>query len=253
VTDTDRLLAEQRDYYRARAAEYDDWWRRTGSCFRSDRHSVEWRREVAEAQAWLAGRGIGGDVLELAGGTGNWTVEIERLADTLTVVDSSPETLEINRTKLTEPDAVDYVVADVFEYRPPRRFDAVVFSFWLSHVPAARFEGFWNLVERCLWPGGLVVMIDSAHPSLTRHAPDSGLALTSRPTEYGGQQGAISISDGVAERVLDDGSTHRVVKRYWMPDRFEAEMADLGWHARARNTRYFFLLADLDPASATSD
>jgi demethylmenaquinone methyltransferase/2-methoxy-6-polyprenyl-1,4-benzoquinol methylase len=246
VLDIDAVLDDQRDYYRARAPEYDDWWNRAGRAFRSDRHSTEWWREVGEAQSWVAGRGIGGDVLELAGGTGNWTVELEQHATSLTVVDSSPETLAINHSKLADPSRVEFVVADVFGLEPVRRFDVVFFSFWLSHVPAERFASFWRLVDRCLAPGGRVVVVDSAHPSVMSLAPDSGLAPTSRPSDYVGGQGGISLDGGTAERVLDDGSRHRIIKRFWMPEGFEAEMAGLGWTARAQNTRFFFLLAELE-------
>lgn len=253
MSDVDAVLAEQRAYYRARAPEYDDWWRRSGSAFRSDRHTAEWWREVGEAHGWLAELGIDGDVLEFAGGTGNWTVELERHATSLTVVDSSPETLEISRAKLSEPDRVDYVVGDVFDYEPARRFGTVFFSFWLSHVPAERFAEFWDLVDRCLAPGGRVVVVDSAHPSVMCRAPDSDLAPASSSTEYIGGQGGISIEDGTAERVLSDGSRHRIVKRFWLPADFEAEMTALGWNTRARNTRYFFFLADLERSAANKN
>src|SRR5262245_66135714 len=45
-------------------------------------------------------------------------------------------------------DRVDYVVADIFAWRPERPFDFVLFAFWMSHVPPARFEAFWTLVRR---------------------------------------------------------------------------------------------------------
>ena len=46
--------------------------------------------------------GPAGEVLELACGTGLWTVELARHAASITAVDASPEVLEINRSRLRE-------------------------------------------------------------------------------------------------------------------------------------------------------
>ena len=76
-------------------------------------------------------------------------VQLAQTADELTVVDSSPEALELNRQRVARPD-VQYLVADLFTWRPHRAYDVVFFSFWLSHVPRDRVEGFWTLVRSCL-------------------------------------------------------------------------------------------------------
>ncbi|MGI8492143.1 MAG: class I SAM-dependent methyltransferase [Acidimicrobiales bacterium] len=132
--DDDDLLEEQRTFYRARAPGYDEWWQRRGRYDRGPEHALEWDRQVAVAQDALDAFGPTGDVLELAGGTGWWTQRLAGSADHLTVVDSSPEVLEINRQRVAR-EGVTYVVADLFEWRPKRAFDVVFFSFWLSHVP----------------------------------------------------------------------------------------------------------------------
>ena len=59
---------------------------------------------------------------------------------------------------------VRFVEADLFAWRPDRRYDAVFFGFWLSHVPLERFDGFWALVADCLAPGGRVCFVDDAPP-----------------------------------------------------------------------------------------
>ena len=78
--------------------------------------------------------GADGNVLELAGGTGWWTQRLAATANRLTVVDSSPETLDLNRNRVGRLD-VDYVVADIFSWQLQRTYDVVFFSFWISHVP----------------------------------------------------------------------------------------------------------------------
>lgn len=129
------MLAEQRRYYSARAPEYDDWWQRRGRYDRGDADEIlEWERQVAVVDAALTSFNPRGAVLELAGGTGWWTQRLARVAQHLTVVDASPETIALNRDRVRRSD-VDYVVADLFDWSPERTFDVVFFSFWLSHVP----------------------------------------------------------------------------------------------------------------------
>ena len=63
-------------------------------------------------------------------------------------MDTSSEALAINAAKLagsTIP--VRYIQANVFEWRPDRRYDVVCFAFWLSHVPKPLFEEFWSLAS----------------------------------------------------------------------------------------------------------
>ncbi len=156
----DDLLAEQRSYYRARAPEYDEWWQRRGRYDRGEEQLLEWQRQVAVVDDALTSFGAKGSVLELAGGTGWWTERLARTADRLTVVDSSPEVLALNQERVGRSD-VNYVVEDLFDWQADSKYDAVFFSFWLSHVPRARFGEFWSLVHSCLTPSGRAFLIDN--------------------------------------------------------------------------------------------
>jgi SAM-dependent methyltransferase len=224
MTDDD-LLAEQRAFYRARAPEYDEWWQRLGRYDRGgEADRIEWNREVDVVEAALAAFDPIGDVLELAGGTGWWTDRLTRTADRLTVVDASPETLALNRARVERPD-VDYVVADLFSWRPPRRYDVVFFSFWLSHVPRTRFDEFWSLVRACLAPEGRVFLIDS------RDDPTPPAATTDPiVVEYG---------PDLQRRRLNDGSEYRVVKVLYGPAELQGLLKRGGWSAALDGTRRF--------------
>lgn len=225
--DPDSLLDEQVAYYRARAPEYDDWWLRRGRYDVDDEHNRGWGEEKARLARAVADFDARGDVLELAAGTGNLTVELAATADRVTAVDASPEVLAIARTKVG--DTVDFVLSDVFAYEPPRRFDAVAFGFWISHVPPARVREFWGLVDRALRPGGRVFFTDNAAPSVNR-APMAA-SPGSRPWR----------AEGVAERDLADGRRFTIVKRSWDPPELEAELAELGWLASVAVTGPSFL------------
>jgi len=132
------LLREQIEYYRARADEYDEWWLRRGRYDRGAQDNARWFAEAAQVRAALDDWRPRGNVLELACGTGIWTQELARYAERLTLVDSSPEVLAINASRVQQPN-VQRIEADLFEWRPTEQYDTVFFSFWLSHVPHARF------------------------------------------------------------------------------------------------------------------
>jgi demethylmenaquinone methyltransferase/2-methoxy-6-polyprenyl-1,4-benzoquinol methylase len=221
VSSAGQQIDEQLRYYRARAAEYDDT-----SPLGPQRPE---RRTVPVVAERL---GISGDVLELACGTGIWTVELERYADSLTAVDGAPEMLDLARGRLAGT-AVEFVCADlfradVFDPAPPASYDLkphdTVFSaFFISHIPPARFADFWALVGRALRPGGRAVMIDEApaRADLER------------------------VIDGhVATRTLSDGSEHRIVKIFYEPDRLVSELASLGWSATVSVIEHGWLLVE---------
>jgi SAM-dependent methyltransferase len=222
----DDLLAEQQAFYRARAPEYDEWWQRCGRYDRGgEADRMEWNREVSVVEAALDRFAPVGDVLELAGGTGWWTERLARAAGRLTVVDASPETLALNRERVRRPD-VDYVVADLFSWRPSRPYDVVFFSFWLSHVPRSRFGPFWSLVRSCLRPDGRVFLIDSRDdPTPPPLAGDDPVVV-----EYG---------QDLHRRRLKDGSEYRVVKVLYEPDELQSLIEKERWRADLDATRRF--------------
>jgi SAM-dependent methyltransferase len=160
----DALVAEQTAYYRARAGEYD----------KTSAYDAVSRAALVTALEAFAPNGR---VLELACGTGEWTVELVQHASQLTAVDVAPEMLALNRERVGRAD-VRYLRADLFAWMPPKHYDVVFFSAWLSHVPPQRFADFWALVAACLNDHGRVFLIDdlpavAAHEQLITGAPGS--------------------------------------------------------------------------------
>lgn len=197
------LLAEQIDYYRAVAAEYHD-------------HAISEAGGGDELPAALDAFRPAGDVLELACGPGTWTEQLLRHAATLTAVDSSPEMLAIASARVGGDERVRFVSADLFGWRPDRRYDVVFFGFWLSHVPVERFDAFWSLVADCLAPGGRVLFVDDGYRT---------------PEELIEGEESSTI-----RRRLNDGSAFRAVKVPYEPEDLERRLARLGWRFEVTQT-----------------
>lgn len=240
VSDRDRLITEQIEYYRAAASEYDQWWLRLGYQDLESSLGTRWTAEVGQLVGIIRSLGSIGRVLEIAGGTGNFTRLLERHAEALTVIDSSPEALEISKRKLGKAGCdVEFLVCDVFDWHPLQRYDLVFFSFWLSHVPAGEFSSFWSTVREALAPGGRVVLIDNLKP-LDKVAA-AFRQETGSPTESDTLHKAELAFEGVTIRELSDGRRFRIVKRFWAKEQLARELRALGWDARIETTGQAFL------------
>jgi SAM-dependent methyltransferase len=227
------LLDEQVAFYRRRAPEYDEWWQRRGPYDRGPEAAARWEAEVREVENALEEFGVAGDVLELAGGTGWWTERLAKVATQLTVVDAAPEALELNQRRVGRRD-VRYLTRDLFDWTPDgaHLHDVVFFSFWLSHVPSHRFEGFWAMVGRCLAPHGRVFFIDN------RDGPTAPV-----PDPY-----VFDRVPGLQRRRLSDGSEHRVVKVFYDRPQLTDLLAAIGWVADVRETVSAFVFGSATPA-----
>jgi SAM-dependent methyltransferase len=205
-----QLIDEQIAYYRARAAEYD-------ATFPDGDPFVEHADRVRAALRAFEPRGR---VLELAAGTGQWTGILADYADELVVTDASPEMLELNRAKVGER-GIDYRVADAFAMEATHGHDVVFFGFFLSHVPASRFEPFWDVVKGLLAPGGRVFFVDEAAHGMW-------------------EEDWVDRKAGIVRRPLADGRMHRAVKVLWTPAELEGRLIGLGWDASVTSEGPFY-------------
>ncbi|MFI0483805.1 class I SAM-dependent methyltransferase [Actinomadura sp. 9N215] len=214
--DDDAAVREQIAYYRARAPEYDQEYAE--------------REDMRELRPVFDGLPIVGDVLELACGTGQWTAPLAARARSLTAVDAAPETLAIARERVA-PAEVEFVCADLFGWRPARRYDTVFFAFWLSHVPPSHLPGFWQTVADALAPGGKAVFLDNG------------------PGEAAIEE--VLAGEGVpaVRRRLADGSEHRVVKVFHEPDQLVRDLAGWGWSGDVRAVGSNFIAGTAEPVA----
>lgn len=202
MTESSWLGDEQLAYYRAVADEYEA-------------HAID----VPGAEELLSAVESfqpTGHVLELACGSGEWTERLLSSAASVTAVDGAPEMLARARARLSPGDSVRFVQADLFSWRPTRRYDAVFFGFWISHVPDDRFESFWSLVDEALEPGGRVFFFDD------NHRTDAELVNGSHSP--------------IIRRQVNDGTTFRVVKVPYRPAELERRLRALSWNITVNET-----------------
>jgi SAM-dependent methyltransferase len=194
--------SEQLAYYRAVASEYED-------------HSIDVPGQDELLSAIESFRPTG-DVLELACGSGIWTERLLGSAQTVTAVDGAPEMLALAQSRVGPSASVRFVEADLFRWEPDRRYDAVFFGFWISHVPEDKFASFWSLVAEALEPDGRVFFFDDNH-------------RTEAELIEGG-------SSTVVQRRLNDGTPFRVIKIPYEPADLEQRLRDLEWDVRVTGT-----------------
>jgi demethylmenaquinone methyltransferase/2-methoxy-6-polyprenyl-1,4-benzoquinol methylase len=204
------LLAEQVAYYEADAQSFEA---------EDAAYTAETRHRLVDE---LRPRG---EIVELACGTGHWTLELIRYADSITAVDASPTALRINRARVRD-DRVRYVAADLFAWKPDRLYDTVFFGFWLSHVPPARFDAFWSMVGSCVGTTGTVMFVDEDDRS-TLDTVESRFVREGTPC---------------VRRVRQDGSEYEIVKVFWSVQELHNRLRDLGWEMNVRPIHDMFMV-----------
>ncbi len=177
-----------RDYYDRRAQEYDDWY--TGQGLFSERDRPGWEVEVDQV-VQLLGSLPSARTLDVACGTGFMTRHVPAV---VVGVDQSPAMVTIARSRLRGGlaivgDALHLGVAD-------GAFDRVLTGHFYGHLPLDERETFLNEAHRV---ASELVVIDSAR------RPGVG-------------------AEEWQERVLNDGSRHRVYKRYLTGDQLAEEI-----------------------------
>ncbi|HWT96528.1 MAG TPA: class I SAM-dependent methyltransferase [Terriglobales bacterium] len=188
------MADDLKDYYRRRAASYEAIYQRP------DAERLTEQEDLARAiRRHLADR----DVLEVAAGTGWWTVQAAAVARHVMATDANPETLDIARLKPLPPSRVTLQTADAYDLAAlGRRFDGALCCCWLSHVPRYDLQRFIDGLHSVLKPGAAVFFADNCY------VPGQGGELVTPADE----------ADTYKLRQLDDGGTHRILKNYYERD-----------------------------------
>ncbi len=140
-------------YYRDRAPEYDRIYEKP-----------ERQESLAEVRAWLARQVEGERLLELACGTGYWTLQLANHVEQLVATDFVPEVIVEARKRAYPEDIVQFRLADAWELESiPGEFTALYAGFFWSHVEIGRRRAFLERVRQRLGSGAKVVFIDNRY------------------------------------------------------------------------------------------
>lgn len=204
------------DYYRRRAREYEAIYAKP-----------ERQGELQFLREHIPGRFAGRRVLEVACGTGYWTVLVARTAASIVAVDAAEEPMRIAMAKDYGERNVRFELADAYALAADLgRFTAALACFWWSHIPLGRIGDFLGSLHPLLEPGARVLLMDNLY-----------VEGNSTPISERDAQG-----NTYQLRPLADGSSSRVLKNF--PG--EADLrAALAPHARELSYRaleYYWLL-----------
>jgi len=204
---------QMRSYYAARAREYDDIYSKP-----------ERQVDLRAIESWLPPLFSKARVLEIACGTGYWTQFIAPSAAHTVAVDTSPETLDIARSRVPEG-KVTFLVGDAYALPSGLgEFDAAFAGFWFSHVPKGRRQEFLRGLHARLVPGARVVLLDNLYVE--------------------GSSSPIAETDGDGNsfqvRKLKDGSTHRVLKNFPSRAELESSVGILGGSGALTTWQHFW-------------
>lgn len=217
----DELIEEQIDFYRADAEAFDEWLVTLMDPANHEPVARRYRAGRERATQLFAERAPLGDVLEIAAGTGRLAELYVPHADSMLLLDASPESLAIAARRLDSEPRITFLEADIFAWQQDSTFDTIVFTAWLHHIPHSRFPAFWTNVQTRLAPGGRVIF-DFPDAALN---PPGKLEIPAEPTaDYGfyAPQDGISIRDNFRRR-------WRVIHNLWHRDELSSRLQELGW------------------------
>jgi SAM-dependent methyltransferase len=149
------MTEEMTRYYARRAAEYERVY-----------EIPAWQEGLAELRRRVAATFAGRRVYEVACGTGYWTADLARVAESVHATDVNEETLALARARPWPRGNVTLARRDAYARNGgPRRWDAGFAGLWLSHVDLARLGEFFDAFHSHLAPGAIVLAFDERdHP-----------------------------------------------------------------------------------------
>lgn len=178
-----------KEYYSKRAKEFEE------SYYKADQErQAELQDITSRIQELFHGRSI----LEIACGTGYWTERVGAVANSITGIDITEETLEIARSKGIKN--AEFIIGNAYELEGiSGDFNGGIANFWLSHVPVENVRAFLDILHNRLGSGAIVFMADNMY------VPGVGGELIHK----------FGDNNTYKLRELNDGTTYEILKNYY--------------------------------------
>lgn len=146
------LNTDMVEYYAKRAAIHDEVYTRP-----------ERQAELPTVRNWLRETLTGHRVLEVACGTGYWTVPASETAEFILATDINRAAIEIAEARSLPADRVEFALADAFSIEVKQPFSACLAGFWWSHVLREEQGNFLRQLRQQLGKDALLVMCDNVY------------------------------------------------------------------------------------------
>jgi len=203
-------------YYSARAAEYEEIYRRP-----------ERQHDLARLRRVVTRLCASERVIELACGTGYWTRVMAKPATEVHAVDASRESIEVARGRSTPGDRVTFQVADLEDLEVDRSaYSMVVAGFLWSHISLQEIDAFLECLAARLGPGTRAVFFDN------RYVEGSSSPISHRDRHGNSYQ----------ERRLASGEKFTIIKNFPTPDDLVTKARRVGSEVKVEELQYFWLL-----------
>lgn len=167
-------------------------------------------------------------VLEIACGTGYWTERIAKTATSIYATDINESVIEI--AKARQKDNIIFAVADMFDFTPDEKFDAVFAGFIWSHILLEDLDKFIEKLKSFLKPNGTIVFIDGNAVAGTNH----DLKNITKTDEYG---------NTFQTRKLENGSSHLVLKNFPTKEFLVQKLSKIATDINFINLKYYWILS----------
>jgi SAM-dependent methyltransferase len=189
------------DYYRSRATYYDRVY-----------DIPERQEDLVILKQKVADTFVHRHVLEIACGTGYWSQFIAPIASGLTATDASPEVIEVARDRGHCRD-VDFRIQDAYSLDLDQSdFSGLFCGLWISHVPKEKLRSYLIETHQQLAKGAVVLIVDNSE----RQCDELPIVHT--------DENGNTFQD----RLLDDGTSHRILKNFPTQEVLEESIAGIG-------------------------
>lgn len=167
-------------------------------------------------------------VLEIACGTGYWTERIAETATSIFATDINESVIEIAKERKKEN--ITFAVADMFDFTPEEKFEAVFGGFIWSHILLQDLDKFIEKVKSFVKPNGTIVFIDGNAVAGTNH----DLKNIMETDEFGNTFQA---------RKLENGSSHLVLKNFPTEEYLIEKFSSVATEINFINLKYYWIVS----------
>lgn len=206
------------DYYAQRAEEYDRVYQKP-----------ERQEDIASLRVTLKDLFVSHNVLEIACGTGFWTLPLAGAAQSITSTDVNEEVLAIARERTYSNCQPVFLKADAYGLSNiSSDFSAAFAGFWLSHVPRQRISIFLNHLHSKLQDDALVVFLDNNYVEGSNNPM----------SDYVDSEG-----NTYSQRRLSDGSCWEIIKNFPNEQELRQLVADVAYDVNYHTLTYYWMLS----------